>query len=121
MINRSRSTIRRKLTVARWPSGFTRLDPFVSVQIHLNPFESTRSNDLPSSSKTLSPPSEQHETRKEGEVVLAGSNPSAEEAVEDFDENVVSGLDVVLNHQLNQTGFSNKNAFKTYLKDYSKR
>lgn len=54
-------------------------------------------------------------------MVLAGSNPSAEEANDDFDENVISGLDVVLNHQLNQTGFSNKAAFKSYLKDYAKR
>jgi len=61
------------------------------------------------------------ETRKEGEVVLAGSNPSAEEANEDFDENVVSGLDIVLNHGLVETSFPNKNAFKVYLKDYSKK
>lgn len=61
------------------------------------------------------------ETRKEGEVVLAGSNPSAEEASEDFDENVQTGLDVVLNHCLVETSFSNKNGFKTYLKDYTKK
>jgi hypothetical protein len=59
-------------------------------------------------------------TRKEGEVVLAGSNPSAEEATEGCDESVQSGLDVVLNHNLIEIAY-NKKDFLTYLKGYAKK
>lgn len=58
-------------------------------------------------------------TRKEGEIVLSGSNPSAEEAAEDCDESVQSGLDVVLNHNLMEIAY-NKKDFMTYLKGYAK-
>merc|ERR1712029_31292 len=61
------------------------------------------------------------ETRKEGEVVLPGANPSAEDGGEEFDESVQTGLDVVLNHGLVETSFPNKNGLKAYLKDYTKR
>ena len=63
----------------------------------------------------------QYETRKEGEVVLEGSNASAEEADEGTEESAVSGVDVVLNHQLVETGFGSKKDFTTYLKDYMKK
>jgi virulence-associated protein VapD len=63
----------------------------------------------------------QYETRKEGEVVLAGSNASAEEADEGTDEGAVSGIDIVLNHQLVETGFGTKKDFTVYLKDYMKK
>merc|ERR1712222_311346 len=58
-----------------------------------------------------------HETRTEGEIQLAGSNASAEGA--DADEGAdaagsVSGIDIVLNHRLTETGFGSK-------KDYMKK
>ena len=60
-------------------------------------------------------------TRKEGDVTLDGANPSAEG--EDADDGaeacVVSGLDVVLNQRLVETGFS-KADYKNYLKTYTK-
>jgi len=62
-----------------------------------------------------------YETRTDGEVVLEGSNASAEEADEGTDSNSVSGVDIVLNHRLTETGFGTKKDFTTYLKDYMKR
>lgn len=61
-----------------------------------------------------------HVTRREGDIVLAGANPSAEE--EDFggsDEKVESGLDLVLNQKLQTTSFK-KADYKAYLKTYTK-
>merc|ERR1712203_142410 len=49
-----------------------------------------------------------YETRKEGEIVLAGANASEDAQGEDDggdDSQAVSGIDVVLNHQLVETGF----------------
>jgi len=62
-----------------------------------------------------------YETRKEGEVVLEGSNASAEEADEGTEEASTSGVDIVLNHRLTETGFGSKKDFTTYLKDYMKK
>merc|ERR1719510_158941 len=62
-----------------------------------------------------------YETRKEGEVVLEGSNASAEEADEGTEEGSTSGVDIVLNHRLTETGFGSKKDFTTYLKDYMKK
>merc|ERR1711909_74898 len=62
-----------------------------------------------------------HETRVEGEIALAGSNASAEEADEGCDTNAVSGVDLVLNHRLNETGFGSKKDYMVYLKDYMKK
>ena len=45
-----------------------------------------------------------HETRVEGEIQLAGSNASAEEADEGCDSSAVSGVDIILNHRLVETG-----------------
>jgi len=62
-----------------------------------------------------------HVTRKHGEVEIAGFNPSAEGADPDegTDEAVESGLDLVLNQRLIETGFS-KSDYKNYLKTYTK-
>jgi len=62
-----------------------------------------------------------YETRTDGEVVLEGSNASAEEADEGTDANSTSGIDIVLNHRLTETGFGAKKDFTVYLKDYMKR
>merc|ERR1712053_60408 len=65
-----------------------------------------------------------HETRTEGEIQLEGSNASAEGA--DADEGAdaagsVSGIDIVLNHRLVETGFGSKKDYTVYLKDYMKK
>jgi len=62
-----------------------------------------------------------YETRKEGEVVLEGANASEECADEGTDESAVSGIDVVLNHRLVETGFGDKKGFTAYLKAYMKK
>uniref|UniRef100_A0A2I9LPT5 Translationally-controlled tumor protein homolog n=1 Tax=Centruroides hentzi TaxID=88313 RepID=A0A2I9LPT5_9SCOR len=60
-----------------------------------------------------------HISRKQGDIQLDGANPSAEEVDEGTDEYVESGLDLVLNQRLVETGFS-KNDYKSYLKSYTK-
>lgn len=50
---------------------------------------------------------------------MEGFNPSQEEADEGTEDIVESGLDIVLNQRLVETGFS-KNDYKTYLKTYTK-
>lgn len=60
-----------------------------------------------------------HVQRRMGDVQLDGANPSAEEADEGTDEVMESGLDLVLNQRLIETGFS-KNDYKSYLKLYTK-
>jgi len=62
-----------------------------------------------------------YETRKEGEVVLEGANASEECADEGTDESAVSGIDIVLNHRLVETGFGDKKGFTAYLKAYMKK
>jgi len=58
--------------------------------------------------------------RKDGEIVLEGSNPSAEEVEEGADDSGEQrGLDVVLNARLVETGFQ-KADFKKYAKTYGK-
>ena len=52
---------------------------------------------------------------------MAGSNASAEEADEGTDANSVSGVDLVLNHRLVETGFGSKKDYTIYLKDYMKK
>ncbi len=63
----------------------------------------------------------QYETRKHGEVVLPGANASAEEADEGTEDAAESGIDIVLNHRLVETGFPDKKAFTDYLKSYMKK
>merc|ERR1712034_158717 len=58
-----------------------------------------------------------HITRTEDDIQLAGSNASAEEADEGTDTNAVSGVDLVLNHRLVETGFGSKKDYTVYLKD----
>jgi len=60
-----------------------------------------------------------HVQRRQGEIQLDGANPSQEEADEGTDESVESGLDLVLNQRLVETGFT-KNDYKNYLKTYTK-
>ena len=55
---------------------------------------------------------------KVGELVLDGANPSAEEAEEAADDDNESGVDVVLNMRLTETGFSDKKNYVSYLKEY---
>lgn len=60
-------------------------------------------------------------TRKEGDIEIAGFNPSAEgeDADAGADPTVVSGLDVVLNQRLVETAFTKKD-YMNYLKTYTK-
>ena len=61
-------------------------------------------------------------TRKVGEdFVLEGANASAEEGDEGTEEAMESGVDLVLNHRLVETGFGKKADYMNYLKDYMKR
>jgi hypothetical protein len=61
-------------------------------------------------------------TRKNGEIVLTGSNPSAEEADEGTEEGAESGVDVVLNHRLVESfAFPDKKSYTAYLKEYMKK
>merc|ERR1712198_294189 len=62
-----------------------------------------------------------HITRTDDEIQLEGSNASAEEADEGTDSNSVSGVDLVLNHRLVETGFGSKKDYTVYLKDYMKK
>ncbi|XP_015588150.1 translationally-controlled tumor protein homolog [Cephus cinctus] len=61
-------------------------------------------------------------TRKGGEISIAGFNPSAEDADEGTDEAVETGVDVVLNHRLQETyAFGDKKSYTLYLKDFMKK
>jgi len=64
-----------------------------------------------------------YEVRKEGEVVLPGANPSAEEATDDgTDESVQRGVDIVLNHQLVEMPvYQSLGVFKDWVKEYVKK
>ncbi|CAG7720865.1 unnamed protein product [Allacma fusca] len=60
--------------------------------------------------------------RKEGDIQLAGSNPSQEEADEGTDDSVETGIDIVLNHRLCETfAFGDKKGYTLYLKEYMKK
>ncbi|KAL7294625.1 hypothetical protein TKK_0011929 [Trichogramma kaykai] len=60
--------------------------------------------------------------RKNGEIEIAGFNPSAEEADEGTEEAVESGVDVVLNHRLQESfAFHDKKSYTLYLKDFMKK
>jgi len=63
-----------------------------------------------------------HVVRKEGEIMLAGSNPSAEEADEGSEEHVERGIDFVLNHRLQEMNcYEDMATFKAYIKDFVKK
>ena len=74
-------------------------------------------------SLTNTPPVHQHISRTEGDIQLEGSNASAEgaDADEGGDASTVSGVDLVLNHRLTETGFGSKKDYMVYLKDYMKK
>lgn len=58
-------------------------------------------------------------TRKQGEIILDGANPSQEEADDGTDESVESGVDIVLNQRLMEMPcFSTKKSYLLYLKEY---
>ncbi|XP_070770406.1 translationally-controlled tumor protein homolog [Enoplosus armatus] len=50
---------------------------------------------------------------------LIGANASAEEAPEITDSSSISGVDIILNHKLQETGFDKKQ-YMIYVKDYVK-
>ncbi|XP_040281369.1 translationally-controlled tumor protein [Bufo bufo] len=60
-------------------------------------------------------------TRVEGQIddTLIGGNASAEGFDEGSDATTVTGVDIVLNHKLQETGFT-KESYKSYIKDYMK-
>merc|ERR1712001_266069 len=62
-----------------------------------------------------------HISRTQDDIQLAGSNASAEEADEGTDAASESGIDIVLNHRLCETGFGSKKDYTVYLKDYMKK
>jgi len=60
--------------------------------------------------------------RKHGEVQIDGANPSQEEADEGTEEGLESGVDIVLNHRLQETfAFGDKKSYTAYLKEYMKK
>ena len=61
-----------------------------------------------------------HTTMSDGNIELAGANPSAEEADEGTESGSVSGIDVVIYMRLQETGFGSKKDYLTYMKDYLK-
>ncbi|XP_015228417.1 translationally-controlled tumor protein homolog [Cyprinodon tularosa] len=59
-------------------------------------------------------------SRKEGfDDALIGANASAEEVTEGTEDCVISGVDIVLNHHLQETSFDKK-SYMAYIKDYVK-
>jgi hypothetical protein len=65
-----------------------------------------------------------HVVRKEGEIMLAGSNPSAEgeDADDGAEENVERGIDFVLNHKLQEMNcYEDPATFKQYIKGFMKK
>ncbi|XP_034485565.1 translationally-controlled tumor protein homolog [Drosophila innubila] len=61
-------------------------------------------------------------SRSEGTVHIEGFNPSAEEADEGTDENVETGVDIVLNNRLSECfAFGDKKSYTLYLKEYMKK
>merc|ERR1712193_518867 len=62
-----------------------------------------------------------HISRTQDDIQLEGSNASAEEADEGTDAASESGIDIVLNHRLVETGFGSKKDYTVYLKDYMKK
>merc|ERR1712243_15423 len=63
-----------------------------------------------------------HITRSQGEIQLEGSNASAEGGDDEGSESTSeSGVDIILNHRLTETGFGSKKDYMVYLKDYMKK
>jgi len=62
-----------------------------------------------------------HITRTQDDIELEGSNASAEEFAEGTESSSESGVDVILNHRLMETGFGSKKDYLSYLKGYVKK
>jgi len=62
-----------------------------------------------------------HITRTQEDIQLAGSNASAEEFDEGTESSSVSGIDLVIDNRLTETGFGSKKDYLTYLKGYMKK
>jgi len=64
-----------------------------------------------------------HETRTEGNIQIDGQNDSAEGEDPDAgaDPSSVSGVDIILNHRLQETGFGTKKEYLEHLKLYMKK
>ncbi|XP_030565653.1 translationally-controlled tumor protein homolog [Drosophila novamexicana] len=61
-------------------------------------------------------------SRSQGDIAIEGFNPSAEEQDEGTDACVETGVDVVLNHRLQESfAFGDKKSYTLYLKDYMKK
>lgn len=61
-------------------------------------------------------------SRDGDKINIEGFNPSAEEADEGTDATVETGVDVVLNHRLQECfAFGDKKSFTLYLKEYMKK
>ncbi|XP_055851654.1 translationally-controlled tumor protein homolog [Episyrphus balteatus] len=61
-------------------------------------------------------------SRSQDDIKIEGFNPSAEEADEGTDTNVETGVDIVLNHRLQECfAFGDKKSYTLYLKDYMKK
>ncbi|XP_028291843.1 translationally-controlled tumor protein homolog [Gouania willdenowi] len=60
-------------------------------------------------------------TRREGEIddSMIGGNASSEGPSEGMDECTITGVDIVLNHKLQETPFDKK-SYLAYIKDYMK-
>jgi len=62
-----------------------------------------------------------HVTRTQEDIQLEGANASAEEFDEGTESSSVSGIDLVIDNRLTETGFGSKKDYLTYLKDYMKK
>merc|ERR1719309_1825394 len=62
-----------------------------------------------------------HITRSQDDVKLEGSSAEGADADEGGDASTVSGVDLVLNHRLIETGFGSKKDYVVYLKDYMQK
>lgn len=73
--------------------------------------------------KTIALHLKQNVTRKVGDVTLEGANPSAEEMEEGSEVAYESGVDLVLNHKLqDMTGiYTDLKNFKDWIKEYIKK
>lgn len=66
----------------------------------------------------------QQVVRKEGEIMLPGANPSAEgeDADEGNEEHIERGIDIVLNHRLQEMNcYEDMATFKSYCKTFMKK
>jgi len=61
--------------------------------------------------------------RKEGDIAIAGFNPSAEELEEGTDETATTGIDIILNHSLQDMTnvYGDVKVFKDWVKEYMKK